>query len=68
VEVVGDSELVAHQVNGRYRVRHADLRPLHADALRALGGFGSWSLRPVPRAANAEADRLVNECLDAHGA
>ena len=65
VEVVNDSELIAHQINGRYKVRHADLRPLHAQALRALGAFERWSVRPVPRARNADADRLVNRALDA---
>jgi ribonuclease HI len=65
VDVVGDSELVAHQVNGRYRVKHPDLRPLHAEALAALEGFARWSVRPVPRADNAAADALVNQALDA---
>jgi ribonuclease HI len=64
VEVVNDSELVAHQVNGRYKVKHADMKPLHAAALAALGGFERWSMRPVPRAQNAEADALVNQALD----
>jgi ribonuclease HI len=65
VEVVNDSELVAHQVNGRYKVRHADMKPLHARALAALDGFERWSVRSVPRAANADADALVNQALDA---
>ena len=65
VDVVNDSELVAHQVNGRYKVKHADMKPLHAEALAALGGFERWSMRPVPRAQNAEADALVNQALDA---
>jgi ribonuclease HI len=65
VEVVNDSELVAHQVNGRYKVKHADMKPLHARALDALGGFERWSIRSVPRAANADADALVNQALDA---
>jgi ribonuclease HI len=65
VEVVGDSELVAKQVNGRYKVKHAGLRPLHAEAVRALGGFGAWRVRTVPRAQNAAADALVNAALDA---
>ena len=65
VEVVNDSELVAHQVNGRYKVKHPDMRPLHAEALAALQGFGRWTVRSVPRAQNAAADRLVNESLDA---
>jgi ribonuclease HI len=65
VEVVNDSELVAHQVNGRYRVKHPDMIPLHRAALDALGGFEHWSLRPVPRRENADADALVNQALDA---
>ncbi len=65
VEVVGDSELVAKQVNGQYKVKHAGLRPLHAEALRALAGFERWRVRTVPRAQNAAADALVNAALDA---
>lgn len=64
VDVVNDSELVAHQVSGRYKVKHPDMKPLHAEALAALRGFERWSLRPVPRAQNADADALVNQALD----
>jgi ribonuclease HI len=64
VDVVNDSELVAHQVNGRYRVKHPDMVPLHRAARDALRAFERWSLRPVPRAQNAEADALVNRALD----
>ena len=67
VRVVNDSELVAKQVNGRYKVKHPDMKPLHAAALEALGAFESWSIDSVPRAQNADADRLVNEALDASG-
>lgn len=67
VEVRNDSELVAHQVNGRYKVKHADMKPLHAQALAALAGFERGSLQAVPRAQNADADRLVNRALDADG-
>jgi ribonuclease HI len=64
VEVVNDSELVARQVNGEYKVKHPDMKPLHAEAVAALGGFGRWAVRSVPRAQNAEADALVNRALD----
>ena len=64
VEVVNDSELVAKQVNGEYKVKHPDMKPLHAEALRRLAAFGAWSMRPVPRAQNAGADALVNAALD----
>jgi ribonuclease HI len=64
VDVVNDSELVARQVEGTYRVKHAALRPLHAEALAALAAFERWSIRSVPRAENAAADALVNRALD----
>ncbi|MEA2150175.1 MAG: ribonuclease [Solirubrobacteraceae bacterium] len=67
VEIVNDSELVAKQVNGVYKVKHRDMKPLHAAALEALGGFERWAIRSVPRAQNAAADALVNQALDAHG-
>jgi ribonuclease HI len=64
LELRGDSELVVRQVEGRYKVKNPDMQELHAEVKRALGPFESWSIRHVPRAENAEADRLVNEALD----
>jgi ribonuclease HI len=64
VEVVGDSELIAKQVQGLYKVKHAAMRPLHGEAMSALRGFASWRIRTVPRAQNAHADALVNAALD----
>jgi ribonuclease HI len=64
VEIVNDSELVAKQVNGQYKVRHPDMLPLHARATEALRAFRRWSVRSVPRAQNAAADALVNQALD----
>ena len=64
VDVVNDSERVAKQVNGTYKVKHRDMKPLHAAALQALAGFERWSIRSVPRAENAGADALVNQALD----
>ncbi|MGI8803224.1 MAG: ribonuclease HI family protein [Solirubrobacteraceae bacterium] len=65
VDVINDSELIAKQVTGRYKVKHADMKPLHAEAREALDRFERWSIRSVPRAENAEADALVNAALDA---
>ena len=65
VEVVNDSELVAKQINGQYKVKHPDMRPLFVEALEALREFDGWSVRSVPRAQNADADALVNQALDA---
>jgi len=65
VEIVNDSELVARQVNGVYKVKNAAMKPLHAQATAALRAFDRWHVRSVPRAQNARADELVNEALDA---
>jgi tryptophan 2,3-dioxygenase/ribonuclease HI len=67
VEIVNDSELVAKQLTGEYKVKSPELASLHAEALRALDGFEGWSIRSVPRAQNADADALVNRALDAGG-
>jgi len=64
VDLIGDSELVVRQVEGRYKVKNAGIKTLHAEVKRALRGFGSWSIHHVRRAENADADRLVNEALD----
>ena len=64
VDVVNDSELVAKQITGAYKVKHAGLRPLYLDAMAALRAFGAWSIRSVPRGENAHADALVNDALD----
>jgi ribonuclease HI len=64
VDVINDSELVARQIDGSYKVKNADLQPLHAQAKELLGRLDRWSIRSVPRADNAAADALVNRALD----
>jgi ribonuclease HI len=64
VEIIGDSELIAKQIQGLYKVRHEAMRALYARALKALETFERWSIRTVPRAQNAHADALVNAVLD----
>jgi ribonuclease HI len=64
VQIIGDSELIAKQVQGVYKVKHEAMRPLHREAMAALAAFERWSIRTVPRAQNAHADALVNAALD----
>jgi ribonuclease HI len=65
VEIIGDSELVARQLTGAYKVKHPAMKPLYEQALAALAAFRGWEVRTVPRAQNARADELVNAALDA---
>lgn len=64
VDVVNDSELVARQIGGQYKVKNPGLRPLYLEAMDALRRFDRWSVRNVLRAGNERADALVNEALD----
>lgn len=66
IEIVSDSELMVRQINGQYKVRSPDLRPLFEDARTALAAF-RWRIRHVLRAHNTDADGLANDAMDAHG-
>jgi ribonuclease HI len=65
VEVINDSELIAKQINGEYKVKHPAMRPLYLDTMAALRDFTDWKVRTVRREHNADADALVNQALDA---
>ena len=64
VEVFMDSKLVVEQLNGRYRVKHPDLKPLYARALNLLQAFPEHVVRHVPRENNRGADHLANRAID----
>ncbi|HEY5677807.1 MAG TPA: ribonuclease HI family protein [Myxococcales bacterium] len=64
VEVRADSQLLIRQLKGEYAVRHAGLKPLHAEALRLLRGFDKVDLKHVPREENALADEMSNRAID----
>jgi len=64
LELIGDSELVVRQVEGKYKVKDATMKELHGQVKAALAPFDHWSIRHVRREHNADADRLVNAALD----
>jgi ribonuclease HI len=64
VDLRTDSELVARQIAGRYRVRHPDLKPIHARVMALLAELDGYTVGHVPRERNAEADRLSNVAID----
>ena len=68
VEIVNDSELIARQIGGQYKVKHAGLKPLFLETMRELRAFDKWAVRNVRREHNKRADELVNEELDRHAA
>ena len=64
VEVRADSELVVKQLNGRYKVKKATLRPLYQKVVQLTGSLSTFTITHMPRAKNREADRLANKALD----
>jgi ribonuclease HI len=64
VDLRMDSELVARQISGIYRVKHPDLKPIHAEVMELLRSFEGYTVGHVPRALNADADRLSNVAID----
>ncbi len=64
VEVRSDSELLIHQMNGVYRVKSEQLKPLYEKAGSLASGFGKIKFVHVRREANREADRLANLAIE----
>ncbi|HTI29465.1 MAG TPA: ribonuclease HI family protein [Methylomirabilota bacterium] len=64
VDLRMDSELVARQISGRYRVKHPDLKPIHASVMAMLGQLAGYTVGHVPRELNKDADRLSNVAID----
>jgi ribonuclease HI len=67
VDLRMDSQLVARQITGVYRVKHADLQPIHATVMELLRGFDGYTVGHVPRELNKDADRLSNIAIDGWG-
>lgn len=65
VSVFADSELVVKQLNGVYKVKNANLKPLFLKALDLLRGFAGYEVKHVRREANHHADAMANEAMDA---
>jgi len=60
-----DSELLARQINGQYKVKSPNLRRLYADCMDLLSGFDKWQIEHIPRDRNHAADALANRAMDA---
>ena len=62
--VFSDSELLVRQINGRYRVKSENMKPLYEQAVDLLGQFSNWKVRHIAREHNTQADALVNRAMD----
>ena len=63
LEIRADSELMIRQLNGRYKIKSAGLKPLYIEATQLLMKFETVSLKHIPRELNAQADQLANDAV-----
>ncbi len=59
-----DSELIVRQLNGQYRVKHPDMKPLFGKVQNLVGVFEKVSFEHIPREQNKFADKLANQAMD----
>jgi len=67
LHVKSDSQLMVRQMNGQYRVKSANLKPLFEEAKRRTRQFPRFVIEHVRRESNVDADRLANLAMDARG-
>ena len=64
LKVFTDSQLIARQIKGSYKVKKSDLIPLHDKVVELKNKLDRFEIFEVPREKNVAADNLANEALD----
>ena len=59
-----DSQLVVEQMNGNYKVKSPNVRPLYDEVQRIAGQFKDFSIEHIEREQNKRADELANKAMD----
>jgi ribonuclease HI len=67
LRIRSDSELLVRQMQGRYKVKSVDLKPLHERASKMAKQLGYFAIEHVRRELNRDADALANVALDQAG-
>ena len=68
LRIRSDSELLVRQMQGRYKVKSADLKPLYERAFKMSRQLKYFAIEHVRRELNKDADALANVALDSAGA
>jgi ribonuclease HI len=67
LRIRSDSELLVRQMQGRYKVKSSDLKPLHERAAKLARQLQYFAIEHVRRELNRDADALANVALDSAG-
>ncbi len=63
IEIRTDSQLMARQLNGQYKVKSIALKPLFKETTELLGRFDKWTVKHIERQYNTKADKLASSCF-----
>ncbi|MEW5947159.1 MAG: ribonuclease HI family protein [bacterium] len=61
-----DSQLVARQIGGSYKVKNRNILPLYLEAVKLIGRFREFAVVEIPREENTLADRLTALVIARH--
>ena len=64
IEIRTDSEFVAKQMNGKYKILDRRIEQLFLKLWNLKIDFGRVEITHIPRTENTGADKLVNRALD----
>jgi len=64
IEIRTDSELLACQLTGKYRIRNPRLLKAAVRCMSLLREFDEWKVTLVPREENGRADKLARAAID----
>ena len=64
LRIRSDSELLVRQMQGRYKVKSPELKPLHERASKLARQLAYFAIEHVRREQNRDADALANVALD----
>ncbi|OGO17436.1 MAG: hypothetical protein A2Z02_05050 [Chloroflexi bacterium RBG_16_48_7] len=59
-----DSELIARQLTGEYKVKNKPLQLFFTEVIKIMRTFRSFNVVHIERSRNSEADKLANKALD----
>ena len=68
VLVKTDSQLLAKQIKGEYKIKNATLKSLYSQANHLLRGFKNYDIIQIPREENKGADKLASLAIKSEAA
>jgi len=63
IRILSDSKLVCEQINGKFKVKNQNIKPLHILAKNIISKLDNFSIDYINREKNEEADKLAKKAI-----